>query len=129
MKWFFRCPSCRHNNVWVEWDKHGKILICPNTQEAYQVPEPADQHEAHVDTHEWPEEMERVVRQVHGTPRGLCTVPGCTRRADTLDHRLAWSQGGKTSFLNLFPMCTQHNSEKGDTYYDLWLGRIRRRAL
>jgi hypothetical protein len=121
MKWFFRCPSCGHSDVWVPWEEHGKILTCPNTHKPYRVPEPANQHAAYVDTHDWPVEMERVVRQVHGAPQGHCTVPGCIRRADTLDHRLAWSKGGNTSVLNLYPMCNQHNGEKGDTPYQLWL--------
>jgi hypothetical protein len=48
-----------------------------------------------------------------------CTVPHCSRFAIVLDHRIAWSTGGKTCVRNLYPMYEQHNLAKGDTEYNL----------
>src|SRR5262249_29762625 len=90
----------------------------------YHAPGPAEQREAYVDSHEWPAEMEEIVRRIRGN---RCTVPGCTRYADTLDHRIPWSRGGPTSVANLWPMCSQHNESKADTDYDVWLAAERRR--
>ena len=54
-----------------------------------------------------------------------CTVPGCIRFADTLDHRVPVSNGGPTSYENLYPMCFMHNTMKGALYYGEFLDRWR----
>lgn len=79
---------------------------------------PSQQYDAYVDTHEWPKEMEAVVVALR---RRICTAPGCAKAYETLDHRIPWSKGGPTSVANLFPMCTQHNLEKGNTDYAKWV--------
>lgn len=113
----YRCLKC---NKWrtIEWANREKILGCPDTKQDYVPPTPGQQNDAYVDTREWPNEMEQVVVSNKGRN---CTVPGCNKAYETLDHRLAWSKGGKTSVKNLFPMCTVHNESKGDTAYYVWL--------
>jgi len=55
----------------------------------------------------------------------LCTVPGCKKKYETLDHRLAYNNVGKTSVENLFPMCNFHNQSKGDKDYRIWLNELK----
>ncbi|NQV15010.1 HNH endonuclease [bacterium] len=61
--------------------------------------------------------MEDVVVKIKGK---ACTVPGCKKDFETLDHRVPWSMSGNTSVDNLFPMCESHNLSKGDTDYQIW---------
>ena len=117
MIWNYQCPHCREWRQ-VDWEKRGKEHCCHRTGKPYLPPSPADQHGAWVDTHDWPLEIERVVVYIKGSS---CTVPGCTRPAETLDHRIAYSRGGLTSIGNLFPMCHAHNQRKGDSDYEQWL--------
>jgi hypothetical protein len=107
-------------NQWrsVEWTERGNILNCHVTQASYIPPTPAQQHDAYVDIHEWPDEMEKVVITAKGNKY---IVPGCSKIYETLDHRIPWSQGGHTSVSNLFPMCDKHNQSKDDTNYSEWL--------
>jgi hypothetical protein len=66
--------------------------------------------------------MEWAARLMNGNRNGECTVPGCTEDADHLDHRKAWTNnGGRTCVSNLFPMCSAHNTSKGEKDYDEWL--------
>jgi len=117
MIWHYRCPMC---GKWrpVPWDDRNVRRVCHNSGEPYVPPGPAEQYDGYVDTHQWPVEMDRVVIALRGQ---WCTVPGCNRRAQTLDHRIAWSRGGHTSVENLYPMCEEHNQEKSDTPYLTWL--------
>jgi len=117
MEWYYKCPKC---GVWrgIRWNKIDEVRECHNTKQNYYPPTPALQHDAYVDTHNWPKEMENEVVRLRGNK---CTVPGCTKNAQTLDHRLAWAKGGKTCVDNLFPMCNEHNQAKGDTDYNIWL--------
>lgn len=118
MKWNYNCPKCNSPRT-IEWAKREISHSChQNNSLSYIPPTPAEQHSAHVDTHEWPSEMEKVVVALRGNK---CTVPGCTKTANTLDHRVAYSKGGKTSVDNLYPMCTDHNQSKNDTDYATWL--------
>jgi hypothetical protein len=66
--------------------------------------------------------MENAVIKLRGTK---CTVPGCGKDYETLDHREPYSDIGKTSVENLFPMCRAHNDLKGDENYFLWLLSIK----
>lgn len=117
MKWNYRCPKCsqwRH----VKWEERNSSFTCDKTKQSYTPPSPTDQHDAYVDTHEWPQEMEDTVIEVKGNK---CSVPGCDKYYETLDHRVPWSKKGRTSVENLYPMCTAHNQSKGDSDYDLWV--------
>ncbi len=116
MKWSFSCPICSELHT-VNWENHGSLTTCPNTDNNYIIPTPSQQHEAYVDTHNWPLNMENVVLILKGS---VCTVPGCKHPYETLDHRVPFSKGGKTSVSNLFPMCNKHNLSKGDEDYYLW---------
>jgi 5-methylcytosine-specific restriction endonuclease McrA len=120
MKWNYICPKCQ---IWrkIEWDSRQAIFNCHNTNESYSPPTPSQQHIAYFDTREWPSEMETVVVNLKGKK---CTVPGCNKDYESLDHRIAYANGGKTSVENLFPMCTDHNSSKGDKDYETWLREI-----
>jgi hypothetical protein len=120
MKWNYICPKCKN---WrnINWESRGSTYDCHKTKESYIPPTPSQQHYAYVDTHDWPKEMEAVVIDLKG---GKCTVPGCYKDADTIDHRIAFINGGKTSVENLFPMCKDHNSSKGDKDYNAWLKEI-----
>jgi 5-methylcytosine-specific restriction endonuclease McrA len=123
MRYHYVSPACRQW-VWIDWEiRHGAIH-CPHLDVTYRAPGPAEQVDAYVDTHEWPEEMEDIVRRLRGD---RCTVPGCSRYADTLDHRTPWSQGGHTCVANLWPMCSDHNTSKSDTDYVVWLAAERLR--
>ncbi len=117
MKWHYRCPKC-NNQKNVEWAKRTDKYKCNKTNSTYVPPTPSDQKDAYVDTHEWPTEMETVVVLLKGKN---CTVPGCGKSYETLDHRVPYSKGGHTSADNLFPMCKDHNESKGDSDYALWL--------
>jgi len=108
MKWHYICPECGKPTV-VDWDKHGKTVICSKTKKRYQCPTPATDHQAYVDTPEWPQEMEDEVYRRKGR---RCTVDGCRRRGDTLDHRVPFSKGGKTSVDNLFQCASTITSPK-----------------
>lgn len=41
-----------------------------------------------------------------------CCVPGCKNKAQTSDHVVAFSRGGKTHWTNLTGMCVYHNQKK-----------------
>ena len=117
MKWHYRCPLCDQRRC-VDWGKRNKSYICKEYEKSYIPPSPADQNDAYVDTHTWPEEIETVTVDLKGTN---CSVPDCKKKYETLDHRIPFAEGGNTSVDNLFPMCTKHNQSKGDTKYDIWL--------
>jgi hypothetical protein len=121
MIWYYQCPYCRE---WqnVDWEKHGQTVKCGKCATRHDVPGPAKQPDAFVDTHDWPAEMEDAVRQQKGKK---CTVDGCDKVADTLDHRTPFSKGGRTSAKNLWPMCDDHNKEKGDLSYETFLFKLR----
>lgn len=121
MKWHFRCPKC---GDWrnVEWAERGTAVKCHRGLGPYVPPTPTEQPSAYVDEHDAPLEMEDVVRADKGEG---CTVPECDEYGDTLDHRVAWENGGRTSVENLFPMCTSHNSSKGTKDYDAWVVEVR----
>ena len=53
-----------------------------------------------------------------------CTAPGCEEARETLDHRVPFANGGRTSVENLFPMCHDHNLSKQDSDYDDWVLRL-----
>lgn len=118
MKWNYNCPRCNNHRV-IEWAERQNSYLCHQNKElSYIPPTPAEQHSAYVDTHDWPSEMEQTVKALRGTK---CTVPGCNKTGNTLDHRTAFSKGGKTCVANLYPMCTDHNLSKNDSDYDTWL--------
>ena len=121
MKWCYRCPKC---NEWgcVDWEKREKSFSCHACKQSHVPPTPSQDHQAYVDTHDWPEEMEAVVVALKGKK---CTVPNCPRNYDTLDHRIPYSKGGKTSVSNLYPMCNLHNESKGDSDYYQWLQTLK----
>lgn len=117
MEWHYRCPIC---DEWrkIDWSKRFEARYCDNTESYYIPPSPSEQHDAYIDTHEWPDLMEYTVVTGKGNQ---CTVTGCTKVYETLDHRVPFSKGGKTSVDNLFPMCNDHNLSKGDSDYFTWL--------
>ena len=117
MKWNYRCPVCTE---WrrIDWEKREKRHTCHKTEKSYMPPGPADQHDAYVDTYNWPKEMEDVVVQLKGK---TCTAIGCGKPYETLDHHIPWSGGGRTSVENLTPMCNKHNQEKSDKDPDEWM--------
>jgi len=117
MIYFFCCPLCGVG-LKQEWGHCGSFAECPTCIRSFIVPSPKEQPKAYVDTHEWPVLMEE---QVYAEKGEMCTVPGCGKRAETLDHRVPYSKGGKTSFENLWPMCEHHNLSKGDEDYADWL--------
>lgn len=89
----------------------------PSNKKSYYSPSPAEQFHAYVDTHNWPVEMEETVIRLKGDK---CTVINYRKDYETLDHRIAYSKGGKTSVENLFPICNDCNNSKGDEYYQSW---------
>lgn len=95
------------------------------------APSPAIQTNAWVTDRTPPEEMAEAARERNGRD-GLCTVPTCRRLATVLDHRVAWTKGGKTCVRNLYPMCEEHHLSKGDSDYQDWLRKqsrtVERRA-
>lgn len=117
MEWNYRCPYC---NKWckINWLDRFDARICNEKELNYLPPGPLEQHDAFVDTHEWPDEMEKAVLSLKGFN---CSVHGCYKIYETLDHRIPFSKGGKTSVDNLFPMCDEHNQSKGDSEYSVWL--------
>jgi len=117
MKWKYKCQICDEWRT-IDWKKRKDSHKCHKENKSYYPPGPDDQHDAYVDTHNWPEEMEDVVVKIKGKN---CTVPGCKEAYETLDHRIPWSKDGRTCVKNLFPMCEEHNLSKGNTPYDLWL--------
>lgn len=124
MKWTYQCKKC---GAWgtVDWAQRKQTFTCHACKYRHVPPTPAEQHQAYVDTHNWPDEMEEEVRS---SKDNACTVPDCRRHGNTLDHRVPYP-GGKTSVDNLFPMCTQHNSAKGEQDYNTWLASLRRAAM
>lgn len=118
MKWHYRCPICKHWRS-IDWTRISSKFKCHKDEsKKYYPPRPKDQHDAYVDDHNWPEEMEKTVIALKGNK---CTVPDCKKKFETLDHHVAWSKGGKTSVANLFPICNKHNQSKGDKDYEEWL--------
>ncbi len=117
MMWNYRCPVC---GEWrrADWQKRTQKHTCHKTKQSYLPPEPIHQHDAYVDTHEWPKEMEDVVAALKGN---RCTAAGCNKPSETLDHHIPWSDGGRTSVENLNPMCNKHNQEKGDKDPNEWM--------
>lgn len=120
MKWFFPCTAC---NEWhsFDWKDHGVESVCPTTKHIIIIPTPAIQLDGYVDTQEWPSEMEKVVVNLKGL---MCTIPWCIKGYQTLDHRVPFSAGGRTSVDNLYPMCNEHNQSKGDADYHEWIVSI-----
>lgn len=117
MNWLYRCPNCR-TLLSVPLADRSSRYSCSACTAPHIPPTPAQDHDAYVDTHDWPLEMEQAVVSLRGR---LCTVPGCLRIAETLDHRVPWSKGGPTSVKNLWPMCHAHNTDKSDNHYETWL--------
>jgi len=117
MKWNYRCPLCGNWRS-VDWTERDNRQTCDVIHGTYVAPSPAVQRDAYVDTHEWPWELEQAVVSLKGR---FCIVPGCLKPYETLDHRVAWSKGGRTSVVNLYPMCNKHNESKGDSDYWSWL--------
>lgn len=117
MNWNYACPRCR-SWLSVPWRSRLDIFECPSCTARHQPPTPGAFPTGFVDTHNWPEEVERVVVFLRGN---RCTVPGCLSFADTLDHRVPWSRGGRTSVSNLHPICEFHNRSKADADYPTWL--------
>ena len=117
MIWNYKCPVCK---IWgcVEWKDIRNSFICYNCKTLHIPPNPENQFEAFVNTQKWPSEIETVVTNIKGKK---CTVPGCKKKYEILDHRLAFSKGGKTSVNNLYPMCEEHNQIKGDKDFGTWL--------
>jgi len=122
MDWTYFCRKCKQQ-ITVAWSDRGNYQLCPNRScaDVASPPAPADQHDAFVDTHNWPQEMEDVVVAEKGD---RCTAPGCNATYETLDHRIPHSQNGPTSVDNLWPMCNHHNQSKGDTDYDTWVANL-----
>lgn len=120
MKWSYECPKCTQWGT-IEWSDREKNFICHNCKESHTPVTPAQQHVAYVDTHPWPNEIENVVV---GNKGNKCTVPGCNKNYETLDHRVPYSKGGKTSVSNLWPMCENHNQAKSDSDYATWLSTL-----
>ena len=120
MEWNYRCPLC---NRWrqINWLDRFDARNCDKKDTYYLPPGPLEQHDAYVDTHAWPDEMEQAVLTLKGFN---CCVPGCYKVFETLDHRVPFSKGGKTSVNNLFPMCEEHNKSKGDSDYSTWLNSM-----
>lgn len=117
MKWNYKCSIC-YSWGSIDWKDIDNTYTCHSCKKIHISPKPENQFFAFVDTREWPNEMEKTVINIKGNK---CTVPGCKKDYGTLDHRIAFSQGGKTSVNNLFPMCIEHNQSKGDKDYSIWL--------
>lgn len=58
----------------------------------------------------------------------VCAHPDCNRPAETCDmhHITAWSQGGRTEFANLAPLCRVHNARNDDEPDKHKNGRVER---
>jgi 5-methylcytosine-specific restriction endonuclease McrA len=128
MQWNYQCPLCGQWRM-CEWDDRNGTRKCHITNADYIVPGPAEQHQAFVDTDEWPKEMEEVVFAVKGH---FCTSPLCVRKstkADTLDHAIPLAKGGETSVRNLDPMCTSCNCSKGGRTRPEWLIELIAKAM
>ena len=117
MIWKFKCTVCKEWRE-IDWDRKDIRHTCHKTRESYYPPNPAEQHDAYLDSHDWTLDMEEIVVKFRGE---RCVVPGCIKHYETLDHRVPYSEGGKTSVKNLFPICFEHNDAKGDMDYDDWL--------
>lgn len=55
---------------------------------------------------------------------GKCTVGGCNKPAEHVDHAIPRSQNGDTTDANLQGMCAHHNCQKGarsSAEYEKWL--------
>ena len=120
MKYCYKCKYCGEFGC-VEWENRTQSFNCHNCKKNHIPPNVKVDHDAYVDQHDWTEEMKEEVIRIHGKN---CIVPWCSKTADTLDHILAWDNGGKTSVNNLQPMCKQHNSSKGNINYRNWLKEI-----
>jgi 5-methylcytosine-specific restriction endonuclease McrA len=102
-------------------------------------PSPMFDTQAWVETRDAPYEMTRAAFLLHGRVvfgKHMCTVPGCTREATLLDHRVAFDGSatpednpGKTSVENLYPMCPECDHGKGDGDYEAWVTSPNLRAL
>lgn len=60
-----------------------------------------------------PRAMQQRVAETYGT-RCWLQFPGCTQRADTMDHVMPFSKGGSDSLKNLRPACRHCNSLRAD---------------
>ncbi|MCF2572572.1 HNH endonuclease signature motif containing protein [Brevibacterium sp. UCMA 11754] len=70
------------------------------------------------------------VRQTLIAKWQACTIPGCTRRAETteIDHIVPFdhahpAEGGHTRFGNLHPLCKLHHQAKTDRKYSVRMNR------
>nr|WP_275901989.1 HNH endonuclease signature motif containing protein [Brevibacterium zhoupengii] len=70
------------------------------------------------------------VRQTLIAKWQACTIPGCTRRAETteIDHVVPFdhdhpADGGLTRFGNLHPLCKMHHQAKTDRKYSVRMNR------
>lgn len=133
MRYHYRCPVCGKGRV-REWAERGDLIMCNGCRKHTNAPAPDVQPDAWVDEHDPPREMAAAARRANGALGGRCTVPGCTEAADALDHRVPYDADaaseespGRTCVRNLFPMCTEHNSSKGEENYAKWLKGVARR--
>jgi 5-methylcytosine-specific restriction endonuclease McrA len=120
MKWSYKCPHCGVEGN-VDWEKRNNSFTCHSCKSTHYPPTPSTQPSAYVDTREWPQEIENIVVNQKGI---MCTVPGCGKKANTLDHRIPFAKNGKTSINNLFPMCKEPNQSKSDNDYQTWLNNM-----
>lgn len=116
MEWHYYCIHCL-SWMHVDWVLRGQPFTCPICKSYDQIPFPSQQILAYVNEHRWPKDMENAVLELKGNK---CTAPGCNKNYETLDHRLPFSNGGRTSVENLFPMCEEHNLSKGDKPFSKW---------
>jgi hypothetical protein len=65
----------------------------------------------------------RTQRRALAITHDTCAVAGCERPAAWCevihDHRLPWSQGGRTDLANALPLCGHHHRTAHDTHFDL----------
>jgi len=124
MKWHYSCPLC---GAWisVKWAEKDSRFQCPICHRPHWPPSPSVQRDAYVNDRTPPVEMAEDVYRLKGH---ACTVPRCQNDGDTLDHRIPWEHYKKgTCVDNLFPMCSEHNSSKGEKDYFDWLRELDQR--
>ena len=81
MKWNYRYPQCGYWHS-IEWSDREKSLLYVKLTQFYYAPTPAHQPEAYVDTHDWPDELERVVISIKGI---MCRSQVAPKYAKQLD--------------------------------------------
>jgi hypothetical protein len=121
MYWNYSCPKC-HAETSVNWKQREMEVACRVCGDIHYPPTPHEDHLGWVDGAEWPPEMRQAVEAMRGT---VCAVTGCYKQLDTLVHRRSLKAGGKTSVVNLVPLCQAHADSKGDKEYDDWLCEVK----